>query len=165
MNTFSICQYDNTDLDSCIVPRPDGHKWHLLGWVSFQGISCIETLLITLARSSLPNVVPASDCAGEITAVGGDVKDWQVGQRVCANFSPDHVYGAVTYASRDSALGAQDHGVLTQYRAFPSHVRSIASCKFRNLIERCFNSRSLKFPGISRMKKHPLSRMCLIEIK
>ncbi|KJA29715.1 hypothetical protein HYPSUDRAFT_230607 [Hypholoma sublateritium FD-334 SS-4] len=68
-----------------------------------------------------PNLVPASDSAGEIIAVGEDVKDWQVGQRVCANFATDHTHGPPTPANANTALGGQAHGVLTQYRAFPSH--------------------------------------------
>ncbi|KAF9001215.1 hypothetical protein BDZ89DRAFT_1082013 [Hymenopellis radicata] len=48
------------------------------------------------------NLVPCSDMAGEILAVGNVVTKWKVGDR--------------------SALGGSTQGVLTQYRAFPAHV-------------------------------------------
>ncbi|KAF8983619.1 hypothetical protein BDQ17DRAFT_1548933 [Cyathus striatus] len=38
-------------------------------------------------------LIPCSDMAGEIVAVGEEVKDWKVGDRVCANFSTDHIFG------------------------------------------------------------------------
>lgn len=44
------------------------------------------------------NLVPCSDMAGEIVAVGDDVKGWKVGDRVCANFALDHIYGDVSPA-------------------------------------------------------------------
>ncbi|KAF4618195.1 hypothetical protein D9613_011538 [Agrocybe pediades] len=67
------------------------------------------------------NVVPCSDAACEIIAVGNEVKGWKVGDRVCANFCPDHVYGPTNEDINNSALGGQQHGVLTQYRTFPAH--------------------------------------------
>lgn len=59
--------------------------------------------------------------AGEIIALGGDVRDWKVGDRVCANFS-EHLHGDTTIAIINTSLGGQAHGVLTQYRTFPAHV-------------------------------------------
>ncbi|GLB41522.1 putative alcohol dehydrogenase [Lyophyllum shimeji] len=67
------------------------------------------------------NLVPCSDMAGEIVDVGEDVKAWKVGDRVCANFATDHVYGDPTPDTQNTALGGQAQGVLTEYRAFPSH--------------------------------------------
>ncbi|KAF5379438.1 hypothetical protein D9615_006514 [Tricholomella constricta] len=68
-----------------------------------------------------PNLVPCSDMAGEIVQVGVDVKGWKVGDRVCANFATDHVYGDATPAVQRSGLGGQSHGVLTEYRTFPAY--------------------------------------------
>ncbi|EPQ55972.1 NAD P-binding protein [Gloeophyllum trabeum ATCC 11539] len=67
------------------------------------------------------NVVPASDMAGEIVAVGADVHGFKNGDRVCANFALEHVYGDVNERIRNTGLGAPIDGVLTEYRAFPAY--------------------------------------------
>lgn len=40
------------------------------------------------------NLVPGSDMAGEVAAVGDGVEEWKVGERVTANFDQAHLYGA-----------------------------------------------------------------------
>ncbi|KAL0067054.1 hypothetical protein AAF712_005838 [Marasmius tenuissimus] len=71
--------------------------------------------------NSPPELVPCSDMAGEIIAVGEDVKGWKRGDRVCANFAADHIHGDVTYEIQRSGFGGQIHGVLTQYKVFQPH--------------------------------------------
>ncbi|PCH42350.1 GroES-like protein [Wolfiporia cocos MD-104 SS10] len=71
--------------------------------------------------SQKENPVPGPDMAGEIIATGGDVKGWKVGDRVCANFALDHVFGDATDESKATGLGAPIDGVLTEYRLFPAH--------------------------------------------
>lgn len=60
--------------------------------------------------------------AGEIVAIGDDVKGWKAGDRVCANFATDHIHGDATPETLKTALGGPSHGVLTEYRTFPAHV-------------------------------------------
>lgn len=60
--------------------------------------------------------------AGEIVAIGEEVKGWKQGNRVCANFTIDHIYGDLNPAIQRTALGGAIHGVLTEYRIFPAHV-------------------------------------------
>ncbi|KAF8240447.1 NAD(P)-binding protein [Tricholoma matsutake] len=67
------------------------------------------------------NLVPCSDMAGEIVAIGEEVKGWKQGNRVCANFTIDHIYGDLNPAIQRTALGGAIHGVLTEYRIFPAH--------------------------------------------
>jgi NADPH:quinone reductase-like Zn-dependent oxidoreductase len=69
------------------------------------------------------NLVPGSDMAGEVLAVGDEVTEWQIGDRVCANFSPLHIYGDLTPAMRSSVWGCEVDGVLTQYKLFSKSVR------------------------------------------
>jgi len=71
--------------------------------------------------ASTKDLVPCSDMAGEIVAVGQDVKGWKVGDRVCANFATDHIYGDATLEIQKTSLGGAAQGVLTEYRSFPSH--------------------------------------------
>ncbi|KAF9029359.1 alcohol dehydrogenase superfamily protein [Hymenopellis radicata] len=70
----------------------------------------------------LDDLVPCSDMAGEILAVGDVVTKWKVGDRVCANFfGLDHVHGNMAVEILQTGLGGATQGVLTQYRAFPAH--------------------------------------------
>lgn len=71
-------------------------------------------------------VVPGSDSAGEVVAVGEDVHKWKVGDRVSANFALDHISGETNREIQQTALGALIDGVLTEYRTFPDYVRSVS---------------------------------------
>ena len=68
--------------------------------------------------------MPCSDMAGEIIAVGDDVKGWKVGERVSSNFAVDHIHGEVTAEIKATGLGAPIDGVLTEFKVLPAHVSS-----------------------------------------
>lgn len=68
------------------------------------------------------NVVPGSDCAGEIVAIGSDVKGWKKGDRVCVNFSTGFLFGHPSSEKSSTALGGPSDGVLVEYRTFPASV-------------------------------------------
>ncbi|KAJ7448793.1 chaperonin 10-like protein [Mycena latifolia] len=68
-----------------------------------------------------PNLVPCSDMAGEVIAVGADVTKWKVGDRVSANFILDRLHDEISADIAATALGGRLQGVLTEYRAFPAH--------------------------------------------
>jgi len=67
------------------------------------------------------NLVPCSDMAGEVVAVGEDAKQWKTGDRVCANFMLDKLHKEQTPEISASSLGGQSQGVLVEYRTFPAH--------------------------------------------
>ena len=67
--------------------------------------------------------------AGEVIAIGEEVTQWTIGDRVCANFTLDHVHGDMTPAIASTALGGFVDGVLTQYRSFPTHASFFAYVK------------------------------------
>ncbi|GLB41521.1 putative alcohol dehydrogenase [Lyophyllum shimeji] len=75
----------------------------------------------TYPMGAIPDVVPCSDMAGQVVAVGEDVKYFKPGDRVCANFTLDHIAGDVTPEMQQTSLGGQTQGVLTEYRVFPCH--------------------------------------------
>ncbi|EJF55364.1 NAD(P)-binding protein [Dichomitus squalens LYAD-421 SS1] len=82
---------------------------------------------IVVAKGTYPlpvkkNPVPGSDVAGEILAVGEEVKGWKVGERVSVNFSLDHIFGDANDETIASTLGAPIDGVLTEYKIFPAHA-------------------------------------------
>jgi NADPH:quinone reductase-like Zn-dependent oxidoreductase len=70
------------------------------------------------------NVVPASDMAGTIAAVGDGVQTWKVGDRVSPNFALDHIDGDCTPEIKFTGLGAPIDGVLREYIVVPVHVRA-----------------------------------------
>ncbi|KAJ7702776.1 NAD-P-binding protein [Mycena rosella] len=78
-----------------------------------------DLLIAQGAFPSDPNLIPCSDMAGEIVAVGEEVSDWVVGDRVCSNFFLDYVAGDLTPDTINSSLGAEVPGVLTEYRVLP----------------------------------------------
>ena len=76
------------------------------------------------------NPVPVSDMAGEIIALGEDVKGWKVGERVSPNFATDHLFGDVTKDMTETSLGAPVDGVLTEYKVLPAHVSGVLEMRF-----------------------------------
>jgi NADPH:quinone reductase-like Zn-dependent oxidoreductase len=71
------------------------------------------------AREHNP-LVPLSDCAGEVAALGAGVEDLEVGQSVAGNFLQNWISGPLTQAVYGSDLGFGLQGVLAEYRVFPA---------------------------------------------
>ncbi|KAG7445431.1 alcohol dehydrogenase superfamily protein [Guyanagaster necrorhizus] len=81
-------------------------------------------LYISLGRypgKVVDNLVPCSDMAGEVVAIGADVTQWKIGDRVSANTTIDYLYGEVGPRTLEWVLGGEIHGVLAEYRDFPAH--------------------------------------------
>ena len=64
-------------------------------------------------------VVPASDGAGEVVAVGADVRTLRIGDRVVGSFFPDWHDGAPAPAQLQRALGGSIDGVLAEQVVLP----------------------------------------------
>jgi NADPH:quinone reductase-like Zn-dependent oxidoreductase len=62
-------------------------------------------------------LVPFSDGAGEVVAVGEDVTRWKPGDRVLSTFFQDWISGPLGDAASKSALGGAMDGVLAEYVA------------------------------------------------
>lgn len=65
--------------------------------------------------STSGSIVPLSDGAGEVVAVGPGVRRVRVGERVVAAFFQAWISGAMTRAAFASALGGGVDGMLSQY--------------------------------------------------
>lgn len=63
-------------------------------------------------------VVPGSDGAGEVVAVGSKVTRWKKGSRVTTLFNQGHQFGPMTDAASKSGLGGVLDGTLRQYGTF-----------------------------------------------
>lgn len=103
------------------VPKPRGNEVLIkVHAVSLQ----YRDLMVATGKYALrhkDNVLACSDAAGEIIEVGADVTGWKKGDRVCPNFSIDHIAGDTNEAINATALGAPIDGVLTEYKTLPAH--------------------------------------------
>ena len=126
-------------LDTPIPPLKDGEvlvKIHAVSLqVSYSSFPNIPKVLSTLQYRDLiisngtyplgtkEGIIPCSDSAGEIISVSECVKNFKVGDRVCANFSLEHLFGdVVDEVQKANALGGKIDGCLTEVRAFPAYV-------------------------------------------
>jgi NADPH:quinone reductase-like Zn-dependent oxidoreductase len=77
-------------------------------------------------------VVPLSDGAGEIVALGEGVTDWQSGDRVALTFFPDWLSGPFRMSYHAAARGGSCDGVLSEVVIAPAHslVAAPASMSF-----------------------------------
>ncbi|NYT43959.1 NAD(P)-dependent alcohol dehydrogenase [Alcaligenaceae bacterium] len=73
-------------------------------------------------RGTKADVIPVSDGAGEVSAVGPGVTSLQVGDRVTGAFFPDWTAGDVTEAAVSSSLGGSVDGMLAQYVVLPERA-------------------------------------------
>ncbi len=73
------------------------------------------------SRGAKYPLVPLSDGAGEIAAVGDGVKAWRVGDRVVTSFFAGWVDGAQTPERSATALGGAVDGVLADAIVLPEH--------------------------------------------
>ncbi|KAF8609775.1 zinc-type alcohol dehydrogenase-like protein [Ceratobasidium sp. AG-I] len=64
-------------------------------------------------------LIPASDGAGEVVAVGDGVSEWKKGDRVHSLFFEGWLSGPIKDEHWGTILGAAVSGCLTQYRIFP----------------------------------------------
>jgi len=82
--------------------------------------------LLVLARAGqggLEGRIPLSDGAGVVDAVGLNVKNWQIGDRVAASFFRDWIKGPFRAAYMPSALGGSTtDGVLAEYVVLPEEA-------------------------------------------
>jgi NADPH:quinone reductase-like Zn-dependent oxidoreductase len=73
------------------------------------------------SRQKFP-LVPVSDGAGVVEAVGAGVRTFAPGDRVIGSFFENWLGGEPSEARMRSALGGSADGVLTEYRLFPAHA-------------------------------------------
>jgi NADPH:quinone reductase-like Zn-dependent oxidoreductase len=99
------------------------------------------------------DVVPCSDLAGVVIATGDAVKNWRKGDRVCSDFSLDHIDGDITPEIKDTGLGAPIDGVLREYIVLPDHVISPSFVFTPASIYAIQNSLSSNSPSISPLWK------------
>ncbi|KAF7538855.1 hypothetical protein G7054_g2608 [Neopestalotiopsis clavispora] len=66
-------------------------------------------------------VVPGSDCAGVVVAVGKGVTQYSAGDKVCTLFNEHHQTNPITPEAVGSGIGGALDGTLREYGVFPEH--------------------------------------------
>ncbi len=101
-----------------LVERPDPTPGcgQVLIRVRATSLNYRDLLVVQGAYGSqkLP-LIPMSDGAGEVVALGGGVTRFKVGDRVAGIFFQDWIEGILTAAKMESALGGAIDGLLTEY--------------------------------------------------
>jgi len=67
-------------------------------------------------------LIPVSDGAGEVVAVGSEVRRFRVGDRVCPCYLRDWISGPLTPETVARRLGGSVDGVLAEYVCVPEHA-------------------------------------------
>lgn len=106
-------------LVSVDLPQPEPGPGQILMRVRAVSLNYRDLLVMNgvYGKLALP-LVPVSDGAGEVVAVGAGVTRWKVGDRVAATFCPDWIGGEVSPERTRTARGAgSTSGMLSEYVA------------------------------------------------
>ena len=99
------------------LPKPGRHQ--VLVRVHATSLNYRDLLIVTgryPAPGLLEHGIPLSDGAGEVVALGEGVREWKVGSRVAATFTPGLLGGSQRYwAALSGSLGGDVEGTLAQY--------------------------------------------------
>lgn len=101
------------------VPVPKPGRNQVLVRVHATSLNYRDLLIVTgryPAPGLLEQGIPLSDGAGEVVALGEGVREWKVGSRVAATFTPGLLGGSQRYwAALAQSLGGDLDGTLAQY--------------------------------------------------
>jgi len=120
MKAFQIERFGVDELSKADLDRPSPAAGEVL--VKFRAASLNYRDLMMVEGTYNPRLrlplVPFSDGAGEIVAVGEDVAQWKTGDRVCPIFMQGWVDGELDNAKSKTNLGGDLEGCLREYGAF-----------------------------------------------
>ena len=120
MKTYEINEFgiENLTLTQREKPEPKANevlvKLHAAS-LNYRDLMMVEGLYNPRLKTPL---VPLSDGAGEVVAVGENVTKWKIGDRVCPIFMQGWIDGAIDYTKARTALGGDLDGCLREFGAF-----------------------------------------------
>ncbi len=124
MKAYEIQQFGVEHL--AIVERPEPSPQESEVLVKFHAFSLNYRDLMMIKglynpRLKMP-IVPFSDGAGEVVAVGAGVTKWKIGDRVSPIFMQGWHEGEIESSKARTALGGDVDGVLREFGAFDEHA-------------------------------------------
>ena len=117
MRAYEIISADGVDalaLNERASPRPGAGEILVKMRASSINYRDLSTIEDPLARGLALPLIPNSDGAGEVVAVGEGVDDFEPGDRVAGCFFQDWSDGRISAAAMASALGGPIDGVLAE---------------------------------------------------
>lgn len=112
-------------------PKPTPGKGEVLLQMKAASLNYRDLLTVKGMGGNFPlPLIPFSDGAGEVVALGEGVTRFKMGDRVCPSFFQSWIDGPVADYSRAKALGGSTQGVLQEFFAveaegvskFPEHL-------------------------------------------
>lgn len=125
MRAYQITAGDNTSA-LVVVDRPSPQPaWgEIVVDVKACSLNFRDTLVIGGTYSGANKklgIIPLSDGAGVVSALGAGVTEWAVGDRVAGAFAPSWVDGPLNPVLQAGALGGQVDGMLAEQVVLPAH--------------------------------------------
>lgn len=114
MKTYELQKAGIDNLVRVDRPRPEPRKGQVLVRMRAGSLNYRDLLVAERRQEGFP-LVPLSDGAGEVAAVGEGVTRVKVGDRVAGTFFQSWVDGELTPEARETALGGSINGVLSEY--------------------------------------------------
>lgn len=98
------------------APRPEPGPREIVVRVRAVSLNKRDLMILegTYPLKAVPDVIPASDGAGEVVAVGGEVTRFVVGDRVAGTYFPNWREGRISAAKFDQP-GVTLNGMLAEY--------------------------------------------------
>ena len=132
MRVWQISSFGIDSLELVERPTPQPGPGEVLIKIRAVSLNFRDLMMVKGAynpKLRLP-LIPCSDGAGEVAAVGEGVTAWKTGDRVCGIFMQNWLDGPPTPAKAKSALGGDIDGMLAEFVVlketgivrFPSHL-------------------------------------------
>lgn len=104
-------------------PMPEPASGEVLVRVRAVSLNYRDLLTVEAQRPGNlpPPLVPCSDGAGEVVAIGAGVTRWKVGDRVAGSFFRDWLSGRFDLKYHGAAGGGSIHGWLREHVSYPEH--------------------------------------------